>query len=126
MSSRLESLDARRDPFRDDLHPLPLPGEFINTGGSHRRLSSVVHTRTRSQPATDLSPPHSTRPLGFISKLPPAVASVPPDDLRSYVHQKRVGNYLLSKTLGEGSFAKVREGLNALVGEKVSVSNVTS
>ena len=36
-------------------------------------------------------------------------------------HHKRVGNYLIgSRKLGEGSFAKVREGLHVLTGEKVS------
>ncbi|KAJ8391475.1 hypothetical protein AAFF_G00089490 [Aldrovandia affinis] len=32
-----------------------------------------------------------------------------------------VGNYLVGKKLGEGSFAKVREGLHATTGEKVAV-----
>ena len=34
--------------------------------------------------------------------------------------KKKVGNYLLGKTLGEGSFAKVREGLHIISREKVS------
>ncbi|NWW94936.1 HUNK kinase, partial [Rhynochetos jubatus] len=33
----------------------------------------------------------------------------------------RVGNYLIGRKLGEGSFAKVREGLHVLTGEKVAV-----
>jgi len=42
------------------------------------------------------------------------------DTVRNFYHTKRVGNYLIGRKLGEGSFAKVREGLHALTGEKVS------
>ena len=35
------------------------------------------------------------------------------------IRKKKVGNYLLGKTLGEGSFAKVREGLHIISREKV-------
>ncbi|XP_019728132.1 hormonally up-regulated neu tumor-associated kinase homolog [Hippocampus comes] len=41
------------------------------------------------------------------------------DVLKNFYHTKRVGNYLIGRKLGEGSFAKVREGLHALTGEKV-------
>ena len=53
------------------------------------------------------------------SKLPPAVAIVSPDVVRNYVHSKQVKNYLIGDTLGEGSFAKVKEAFHKLVGEKV-------
>ncbi|KAG9351764.1 hypothetical protein JZ751_023015 [Albula glossodonta] len=43
------------------------------------------------------------------------------DILRNFYHTKRVGNYLIGRKLGEGSFAKVREGLHAMTGEKVAV-----
>ncbi|MBN3309041.1 HUNKA kinase, partial [Amia calva] len=43
------------------------------------------------------------------------------DSLRTFYHTKRVGNYLIGRKLGEGSFAKVREGLHVMVGEKVAV-----
>jgi hypothetical protein len=36
-----------------------------------------------------------------------------------FPHNKRVGNYLLGRKLGEGSFAKVKEGLHTLTGQKV-------
>lgn len=39
--------------------------------------------------------------------------------LREFQHTKRVGNYLIGRKLGEGSFAKVREGLHVVTGEKV-------
>lgn len=55
----------------------------------------------------------------FVSKLPPAVANVPKEDIRGYMHTKRVQNYLVGNTLGEGSFAKVKEAFHILVGEKV-------
>ena len=43
------------------------------------------------------------------------------DLLKTYSHSKRVGNYLLGKTLGEGSFAKVKEALHALTTTKVGI-----
>ena len=79
--------------------------------GSHRSLPG--HFRAHSEPARERSPPP------FVSKLPPAVANVPQEDVRSYVHSKRVTHYMVGSTLGEGSFAKVKEGFHVLVGEKV-------
>lgn len=58
-------------------------------------------------------------PSPYVSPLPPAVANVPKEDIRGFVHHKRVGNYLLGRTLGEGSFAKVKEALHVTTGEKV-------
>lgn len=60
----------------------------------------------------------------YVPRLPPAVATVPREDWKSYVHSKKVNNYLIGATLGEGSFAKVKEAFHVLVGEKVSVSNL--
>ena len=54
------------------------------------------------------------------TQLPPAVAVVPPELIRGYVHDKKISNYRVGRTLGEGSFAKVKEALHVLVGEKVS------
>lgn len=48
-----------------------------------------------------------------------AAAAAPRERLRDFQHTKRVGNYLIGRKLGEGSFAKVREGLHVLTGEKV-------
>ncbi|KAG9348439.1 hypothetical protein JZ751_002174, partial [Albula glossodonta] len=46
----------------------------------------------------------------------------PPTDIfRNFYYTKKVGNYLIGKKLGEGSFAKVREGLHAMTGEKVAI-----
>ena len=55
------------------------------------------------------------------NRLPPAVVSVPLDHVRGYVHHKRVNSYLVGSTLGEGSFAKVKEAFHVSVGEKVCV-----
>ncbi|XP_070569133.1 MAP/microtubule affinity-regulating kinase 4-like [Ptychodera flava] len=55
------------------------------------------------------------------STLPQAVTTVPHDELSKFPHSKRVGQYLLGKTLGEGSFAKVKEGMHVGTGEKVAV-----
>jgi len=57
----------------------------------------------------------------FKTKLPPAVATVPADHIRSYLHQKKVNYYLVGNKLGEGSFAKVREAFHVVVGEKVRI-----
>ncbi len=46
------------------------------------------------------------------------------DILRDFYHMKKVGNYLIGRKLGEGSFAKVREGLHVITGEKVRRSSV--
>ncbi|KAM8975323.1 hormonally up-regulated neu tumor-associated kinase [Pelodytes ibericus] len=55
------------------------------------------------------------------SFLPSCVSNVSRDTLRTFQHTKRVGNYLIGRKLGEGSFAKVREGLHVVTGEKVAV-----
>lgn len=51
--------------------------------------------------------------------LPVSLSSPAADILKNFYHTKRVGNYLIGRKLGEGSFAKVREGLHAMTGEKV-------
>lgn len=56
---------------------------------------------------------------GNDSILPASLCSPAADILKNFYHTKRVGNYLIGRKLGEGSFAKVREGLHALTGEKV-------
>lgn len=53
--------------------------------------------------------------------LSASLCSPAADILKNFYHTKRVGNYLIGRKLGEGSFAKVREGLHALTGEKVSM-----
>ncbi|XP_075450012.1 hormonally up-regulated neu tumor-associated kinase isoform X3 [Ascaphus truei] len=53
--------------------------------------------------------------------LPAGVSSVSRERLRSFQHSKRVGSYLIGSKLGEGSFAKVREGLHVVTGEQVAV-----
>ena len=85
-------------------------GQSFNAG--HR--SEPLRARGDEDPSPEPSPPPS-----FISKLPAAVVNVPNEDAKSYVHSKRVTNYLVGSTLGEGSFAKVKEGFHVLVGEKV-------
>lgn len=62
----------------------------------------------------------SPNSAGGESILPVSLCSPAADILKNFYHTKRVGNYLIGRKLGEGSFAKVREGLHALTGEKVS------
>ena len=78
------------------------------------------HSPTRSLPVEQLRQQAAlVSPSPYVSPLPPAVANVPKEDIRGFVHHKKVGNYLLGRTLGEGSFAKVKEGMHVLTGEKV-------
>lgn len=51
--------------------------------------------------------------------LPREVTSVSKCEIEPFKQGRRVGCYLLGKTLGEGSFAKVKEGLHIITGEKV-------
>ena len=57
------------------------------------------------------------------SMLPSAVTHIPDELLKSFPHTKRVGNYLLGRTIGEGSFAKVKEALHVVTGEQVSCNS---
>lgn len=85
-------------------------GQSFNAG----QRTELLRSRDEEDPSPEPSPP------SFISKLPAAVANVS-QDMKSYVHSKRVTNYLVGSTLGEGSFAKVKEGFHTLVGEKVAI-----
>ncbi|XP_030578790.1 LOW QUALITY PROTEIN: hormonally up-regulated neu tumor-associated kinase homolog A-like, partial [Archocentrus centrarchus] len=58
---------------------------------------------------------------GNESILPVSLNSNLAEILKKFYHTKRVGHYLIGRKLGEGSFAKVREGLHAPTGEKVAV-----
>lgn len=85
-------------------------------------LGQSVHggSRTSSRkkkPGMTKSMTHPILPLP--PRLPPAVLNVPRDDVQGYMHSKKVNNYLIGPTLGEGSFAKVKEAFHVLVGEKV-------
>ena len=79
----------------------------------------MQHSSTSGNRSTVLSNSRHVKSVAETAKLPPAVATVSPDAIRSYVHSKRVENYLVGETLGAGSFAKVKEAFHVLVGEKV-------
>ena len=55
------------------------------------------------------------------STLPVAVTLVDSEVLNSFSHTKKVGNYLIGRTIGEGSFAKVKEALHVVTGEVVGI-----
>jgi len=44
-----------------------------------------------------------------------------PSSPASKINMRKVGHYVMGKTLGEGTFGKVREGLHVYTGEKVAV-----
>jgi len=85
-------------------------GESIDVGNSRNLLSPARHGIHAL--------PENT-PVVLRTKLPPAVANVPSEHIRSYLHTKKVNHYLVGQKLGEGSFAKVKEAFHVLVGEKV-------
>ncbi len=89
-----------------------IPGISITLGDT---VNISTATLTRQYRATC----KHARSVSEATRLPPAVTVVPVDHIRGYVHSKRVNNYLVGSTLGEGSFAKVKEGFHVLVGEKV-------
>lgn len=80
--------------------------------------SSVVSDHSSHLPNSK----HVRRMSAESTQLPTAVAVVPPELIRGYFHDKKVNDYRVGKTLGEGSFAKVKEALHVLVGEKVSMN----
>ena len=63
-------------------------------------------------------------PQGATVYLPLKVTEVPRDAIRGFHHTKKVGNFLLGRNLGEGSFAKVKEALHIPTGEKVCIFSV--
>eukprot|EP00117_Sycon_ciliatum_P001911 scpid23745/ scgid7370/ Hormonally up-regulated neu tumor-associated kinase; Serine/threonine-protein kinase MAK-V len=68
-------------------------------------------------------PPLAPATLGSArppSPLPRAVAEIAPEEA-NFKHEKRVGNYWIGRRLGEGAFAKVKEGMHIPTGEKVAV-----
>lgn len=101
------------------IQPIEFSAAGVSGKAGQQYDSGIVydHSPTRSFPVE--LPAALTSPSPYVSSLPPAVANVPKEDIRSFVHHKKVGNYLLGRTLGEGSFAKVKEGMHVQTGEKV-------
>lgn len=67
----------------------------------------------------------ATAPSGPVA--PSTLLQVSQDEvIRNHAHTKRVGSYLLGRTIGEGSFAKVKEGVHVLTGEKVRLKQTFS
>ncbi len=89
-------------------------GESINVPVGSLGNGSSMRRHGRSTSESGAALPTTS------SRLPPAVAAIPADHVRGYVHTKRVNNYLVGTNLGEGSFAKVKEAFHIQVGEKVS------
>ena len=82
--------------------------------------TAAKHSKVVSDPSSQFANSKHVRSMSESRQLPAAVAVVSPEQIRGYVHGKKVNDYLVGSTLGEGSFAKVKEALHSLVGEKVS------
>ena len=121
----------------DRIHPVSEP-RIENTAivVSGRSESTLVVAEAGDEPSTGRGLPDTTMPHiinsnstsgsvggNGVRSLPSPIAEVAPDLTKTYPHSKRVGSYLLGKTVGEGSFAKVKEGLHVLTGEKVYREN---
>lgn len=63
---------------------------------------------------------HGVNNAGVKQMTLPTLTAHRAGEASGYHHSKRVGPYLIGRLLGEGSFAKVREAMHAVVGEKVS------
>ena len=87
-----------------------------SSGGSSQ---SCVQRQTPSGDVTDDVPCDVTDDAARRPMLPAAVTHIPDELLKSFPHTKRVGNYLLGRSIGEGSFAKVKEALHVITGEQV-------
>lgn len=87
-------------------------------------MAIFLHSSADPAISTGESPlsPSEQSPIQVSAKsnLPPAVANVPTEHIRGYVHTKKVNHYLVGSSLGEGSFAKVKEAFHVMVGEKVN------
>lgn len=86
-----------------------MPDAGTDMGMDHGRIFGVKPSKAHVSKGTENNPPSSL------------VSGPTADILKNFYHTKRVGNYLIGRKLGEGSFAKVREGLHAITGEKVAV-----
>ena len=102
---------------RNDMS-LEVPDRFP---GVNVRLDQSLRNKPkhRGRLVHSTTDPDMSSIIPTVSPLPPAVGNVPADDIRGYAHSKKVYNYFVGATLGEGSFAKVKEAFNVLVGEKV-------
>ena len=83
-------------------------------------MRTESNAKTSSTDRRQMDEESRERANGF---LPAGVALVPKEELQRYLKCKRIGNYLLGKTIGEGSFARVKQGFHVLTGEKVG--NIT-
>ena len=87
----------------------------FNNTGNEEGLTSPLDTTGKGNESTTTRSSSVDR-----QTLPVEVTKVSDDVLTNFSHTKRVGNYLLGRTIGEGSFAKVKEGLHTFTGELVS------
>ncbi|KAL8599941.1 hypothetical protein ACOMHN_050243 [Nucella lapillus] len=126
-------------PLRQDGQPSDAPG--LSPSSSTLLLCpsdstlSICHLNSQSavktEPSDSLAPEKTNSRRTTIEgphqkgqaspHLPPEVTQVPRETVRTFAHHKKVGAYLLGRSLGEGSFAKVKEGLHLTTGEKVAV-----
>ena len=103
-----------------DYGPVKSAGRWRSQSNEEEESISLKHSSAASSRSSMTSNSRHARSMSESTQLPPAVAVIPPELLKNYVHNKKIKNYLVGRELGEGSFAKVKEALHMQVGEKVS------
>ncbi|XP_065184162.1 serine/threonine-protein kinase MARK2-like [Sycon ciliatum] len=112
---------ARRDTDMAPSRDSPSPPRGVSTSRSSTNSSIRGAGAATDDPSRKDSSGTMTADQMGIDPLPDNVARPSREEIFSFPHSKRVGSYILGKTLGEGAFAKVKEGRHILTGEKVAV-----
>ena len=86
---------------------------------SDSRSSKVVSSRSSSKSEAVVSTPPSKWPYKTPSYLPPAAPSQASSVTSS--RPRSIGHYVLGKTIGEGTFGKVKAGTHIMTGSRVGV-----
>ena len=96
---------------------------MVNNSSTNNNSNSIIGTTSTHNSTMSTSNGHSNGTKDVIDTdnivIPSNFLISTKEIIARFPHNKRVGNYLLGRKLGEGSFAKVKEGLHTLTGKKV-------
>jgi len=98
---------------------------MVNNSSTNNNSNSIIGTTSTHNSTMSTSNGHSNGTKDVIDTdnivIPSNFLISTKEIIARFPHNKRVGNYLLGRKLGEGSFAKVKEGLHTLTGQKVAI-----